>query len=161
MLEILDLCTYEWQREKTSGDIPFMGKSLYHILVDDTLFLFGGVSRSYHNQLYKLSLLNYQWEKVSPSSISSIPSPMCEGGSVRHGTSMFVYGGKGNPLPHSNSSHGATFKSNLNFGYLCDDGWHNALYEYNFVDSKLLCYSAKTQRTLWDHAAIFLLQFAL
>lgn len=116
--------------------IPFMGKSSYHALFDDTLYLFGGCSKIYENDLFKLNLLNYHWEKVFPSKLSRIPSPTCEGGTGRFGTSIFIYGGKGNPLPDTESANGATFKSNLNFGYHCDDGWHNALYEYNIIESK-------------------------
>ena len=120
----------------TYGDsIPYMGTSSYHMLLDDTLYLFGGAGKNYRNDLHKLNLFNYRWENIFPN--GSIPSPTCEGGSICYGTSMLVYGGKGNPLPHSESPKGATFKANLNFGYLCDDGWHNALYEFNTIESKI------------------------
>ena len=137
MLEIMDLSTYEWRREKTYGgdNIPYMGKFSYHIVLDDTFYLFGGLSSEYHNDLHKLNLLTFHWKKIFPTS-SIPPSPMCEGQAILYGTSMFIFGGLGNPLPNRNSPQGATFERNFSFGYQSDDGWHNALYEYSTVDSK-------------------------
>ena len=132
----MDLSTYEWRRVKTYGDIPSMGKSSFHIVREDTLYLYGGNSSEYCNGLYKLDLNTFHWQELKPNKSSSLPPKMCEGGSVLHGTSMFVYGGKGRPLQWTESIFGATFKPNLSFGYLFDDGWHNALYEYSIIESK-------------------------
>ena len=147
VLEVLDLITYEWRRQTTFGDIPEMGKSSYHTVIYNTLYMFGGCTTVYCNSLYKLDLITFTWSKLN--TLHSPPS-MCEGGMVHYGRTLIIFGGKGKPLmtnlqrnPTSNDStpngatittrFGATFNPNFSFGYTFDDGWNNVMYEYDII----------------------------
>lgn len=129
VLEILDLVTYEWSEQMTFGDIPEMGRGSFHALMGDKLYLFGGSNdRGFCKGLYKLDLNTFKWDNLSRYSVSP---PLCLGGSVTSGTSLFFFGGVGNKLNDAKGS----YEPCKNLGYNFDYGWNNYLQEYDTFTS--------------------------
>ena len=135
VLEILDLESYQWRREETHGKIPNAGRSSFHVIIDDHLYLFGGNNdKGYCNNLYKLDLNEYNWIELSDRPNS--PPPMALGGTVSYNGTLILFGGVG--LEFRPSLYGATFEWSQSFGYIFEHGWNNYLMEYDPVSGTSL-----------------------
>ena len=129
VLEILDLNDYSWRRQITNGDVPNMGTSSFHAVIDFYLYLFGGNNDSgLCNSLYQLNLKTFMWSSINPKESYTIPA-MASGGTVVHGHSIFFFGGIANVIEPR--KHFGSFKRKESFGYMFDNGWHNYLHEYD------------------------------
>ena len=157
MLEILDLYSHQWSRQKTYGeDIPNMGKSSFHSIVGNYLYIFGGNNdQGFCNELYKLDLKKFHWYKVQGETLP--PTSVALGGTALYNNILLFFGGVGNKFV---TSHGAEFKDSESFGYTFPYGWHNALFGYKIDNGKesTLKYSQTCLfQTPWDAAKLSLL----
>lgn len=106
MLEVFDLETFEWSRQATRGDIPYVGYAFSFALTGDCLFLFGGFTDvEYFDDLYRLNLNKFTWEKLPKK---KGPSPLTFSGMLVHGDSVLVVGGSG-PKPPTDGQQGWTY----------------------------------------------------
>lgn len=133
-MEILDLCDYNWQRQITFGDIPDMGRSSFHTVIDNYLYLFGGSNDSgLCNGFYQLNLETFEWLHLKNQG-TTVPA-MASGGTVAFGTSIIFFGGIASVIKPD--KYKGSFKVNESFGYKFDNGWHNYLHEYDTILSML------------------------
>lgn len=138
VLEILDLCTYQWSRQKTYGeDIPDMGKSSFYAIVGNYLYLFGGTNdQGFCNGLYKLHLKLFHWCKLLGETLP--PASVALGGTALYKNMLLFFGGVGNRFI---TEYEAEFKNSESFGYNFPYGWHNALFGYKINNGKTNCYA--------------------
>lgn len=160
MLEVFDLESREWSRQATHGDIPYVGYSFSFALAGDFLFLFGGFTDvDYFDDLYRLDLIKFTWEKISTKGLR--PSALTFSGMLYYNTldgnkrkeNVLVFGGSG-PKPLTDSQHGylclcvvlyvsevfspsccscagGLFESDQSFNSVFQTGWNNRIHKFD------------------------------
>ena len=130
-IEIFDLRTREWRKQIVYGDVPTQCRGSFHVVVGNTLYLFGGYNEpdGFSNALYALNLDTFNWQKPSQDPIHA-PTPKFLGGMVAFGKRLVVFGGYGTKGDFK-ETHGATFLLNATFGGNSGSVWNNAVHEYN------------------------------
>ena len=73
-MEVFDISKELWEQKPTHGTPPPGLWYTAYTVVGSSLFVFGGYDgESWHNTLFKLDLLSFQWEQVQVSNPSSGP----------------------------------------------------------------------------------------
>jgi hypothetical protein len=135
VIEILDLLDYSWKRQTTFGDIPNMGRSSHHAVIDCHLYLYGGNNDSgFCGGLYKLNLRTYIWSNLI---VNCFPPAVASGGTAPFGSSIIFFGGVGE-IKEVPVDHGCSYEISESFGYVFDYAWNNCLHEYDTLSGELM-----------------------
>jgi N-acetylneuraminic acid mutarotase len=92
----LNLMTLMWQQEFCVGEPPPPVSSGKAVLVDNSVFLFGGVDERkiiYSQNLYHLSIPGKRWSRVSPASNGPSPTGRVDHTFTLLGQELVVFGG--------------------------------------------------------------------
>ena len=96
-VEVFDISTELWEQKPTHGTPPPGLWGTAYTVVGSSLFVFGGYDGdgvSWHNTLFKLDLLSFQWEQVQVSNPSSGPQRKSGCRMVSYGDNQLViFGG--------------------------------------------------------------------
>lgn len=113
-----------WERKLLKGDIPPRSSGGCGVVLQDTLYLFGGVEEfdGNTNDLYALNLLTLTWTLLKPKGIPPIPCEKLVG--WEHEGKLYFFGGFG-PIPDRH----------VFFQFVIDDetgsAWNNQFFCYN------------------------------
>lgn len=130
-LEIFNLQTHVWRRQMVEGNIPYKCRAAFHTVVGNTLYLYGGAGEGIScNLLYSLDLITFKWELVSDGNRLRSPTKKCLGRMVSFDNKLYPFGGSGKKENFS-ENHGAEFVPNDTFRQSGDEGWNNALHEFD------------------------------
>ena len=150
----------EWRKQETDGNCPVFGKGACSAIVGDHLYIFGGLDdEDYRNDLHRLHLEDFKWQKLSKI---GAPPERSYGGMVSHGECLIVFGGLGKK-PHAPSVRGAVTIRDDKFGGEFISEWNNFMHEYNTITGVhvlLFILNLPSSSTFLSSPAVFLEQTA-
>lgn len=117
----------KWNSVECSNSPP-LASSACSIIVDDSLYVFGGFNSNFHsNQLYRLSIKDFIWEKCPVS--EKMPSPRDKFASWFHDQKLFFFGGFGPNFKNKYlDKYGEFISADENNSYC---GWNNQIVYYD------------------------------